>query len=278
MKTRIVLILLFITSSLYSQISGEVEYYGVWYGGRLIQGYGSLMFNGSTAMVSSKSSYDYLTKSIDTSFTKEIATETGFGIVETHKIIKEGSCKFGTNDPFNLFYDLNEGLMYQIIKSEGQKAFINYTDTIFLISEELGNISWEIIDEQKQIGDFMCQKAYGRYKGRDYAVWFAPDIPISLGPWKLNGLPGIILEAEDSQKEVWFYAKKVRIEMGVRAVITKPNVDIVGVDVYNRLCEERLEQVQQDLRQKTKKSQSRLPKGSSIKMTLSVKKSGLELE
>ena len=40
--------------------------------------------------------------------------------------------------------------------------------------------------------------------GRSYEVWFAPDIPISDGPWKFYGLPGLILEAYDIQHHYEF--------------------------------------------------------------------------
>ncbi|MBU3814175.1 MAG: GLPGLI family protein, partial [Candidatus Bacteroides intestinipullorum] len=43
-----------------------------------------------------------------------------------------------------------------------------------------------------------------------WTVWFTPDIPVSEGPWKLHGLPGLILQAEDS--EHWFSFACIEIE------------------------------------------------------------------
>ena len=31
------------------------------------------------------------------------------------------------------------------------------------------------------------------FRGREWKVWFSEEIPLSLGPWKLGGLPGLIL-------------------------------------------------------------------------------------
>lgn len=79
----------------------------------------------------------------------------------------------------------------------------------YLIQDQLDTIQWLITDEVKIIGDFQCNKAMCYYKGRNYTVWFTFSIPCSFGPWKLHGLPGLIIHASDDRHEVIFSANKI---------------------------------------------------------------------
>ncbi|MCX2451582.1 GLPGLI family protein [Pedobacter sp. PLR] len=66
------------------------------------------------------------------------------------------------------------------------------------------NIIWKITSEVKEIGDIKCTKAEGNYKGRVYYAWFTTELPLTGAPWKLLGLPGLVLEAYDTKKQVMF--------------------------------------------------------------------------
>jgi GLPGLI family protein len=63
---------------------------------------------------------------------------------------------------------------------------------------------WDIEDEVKTILGYECNKAVTEYKGRRWTAWFTPDIPVQAGPWKLCGLPGLILEAYDTGRDYVF--------------------------------------------------------------------------
>lgn len=58
-------------------------------------------------------------------------------------------------------------------------------------------MDWKIIeDSTRNILGYECQLAETDFRGRHWKAWFTLDIPLSYGPWKFRGLPGMILQAE----------------------------------------------------------------------------------
>lgn len=62
-------------------------------------------------------------------------------------------------------------------------------------TEPLNEINWEIGDSTQNILGYECIMAETDYHGRHWKAWFTPEIPVPFGPWKLRGLPGLILYA-----------------------------------------------------------------------------------
>ena len=71
-------------------------------------------------------------------------------------------------------------------------------------TESMPTQEWQMTEETQEIAGYQCQKATCEFRGRHYTAWFAVDIPISQGPWKFGGLPGLILKVYDDKQEYVF--------------------------------------------------------------------------
>lgn len=92
-------------------------------------------------------------------------------------------------DPVQIFKNRSTGDVTSIYSSF--LANIRHDQVIDEIKD------WKITEEIDSILGYLCHKAIVRYGGRVYNAWFTLDIPINDGPWKLWGLPGLILRAID---------------------------------------------------------------------------------
>jgi GLPGLI family protein len=67
------------------------------------------------------------------------------------------------------------------------------------------NLNWTLSNETKNIAGYTCYKATSTFTDYNFLknpitevmVWYCPEINISLGPKKLGGLPGLILESTE---------------------------------------------------------------------------------
>ncbi len=110
--------------------------------------------------------------------------------------------------------------------SLGEMVYTNLDSGFFIVRrlienekvwhrEPLPRIDWVLHDSMRIIGPYRCQMATARFRGRDWTVWFTRAVPVPLGPWKLMGLPGLVIEARDALGEVAFAAKDVRYGQGL---------------------------------------------------------------
>ena len=92
----------------------------------------------------------------------------------------------------------------------------------YIMEDEWPVIDWKVTDETKKIAQLNCQKAIGTWRGRIYEAWFCADLPFHAGPWKLNGLPGLIVEAADTRQQIVFKFGGYRTLSDRKAVIALP--------------------------------------------------------
>jgi GLPGLI family protein len=85
---------------------------------------------------------------------------------------------------------------------------ITITDRIpydsYKYTEKIPSFNWALTNDTLTILGYRCNKATTRFRGRNWEVWFTLEIPISDGPWKFSGLPGLILKATEDKKNFEF--------------------------------------------------------------------------
>ena len=85
----------------------------------------------------------------------------------------------------------------------GQIAFIHMP--YWLTTQDSVNLfNWQLMEGDSIVCEYPCKKAIVDYRGRTWMAWYTLDIPYSDGPWKLCGLPGLILYAQDNEGEFFF--------------------------------------------------------------------------
>jgi len=93
---------------------------------------------------------------------------------------------------------------------------------LFRLEEKLESPAWKPGKEQRSILGYVCQDASYRDGEKFITAWFTSEIPVSYGPGKYSGLPGLILAVEvDGKNEM--LALEVKLEELDKSMITKPS-------------------------------------------------------
>jgi len=117
----------------------------------------------------------------------------------------------------------NKELQRYFARLPNAKIFKNYPEgkirvhdrfdlSQWTIDEDWEKPIWNITDSVCKIMGYQCILATTDFRGRRWEAWFAPEIPISDGPWKLCGLPGLILKARDSKSHYIYQPISIRTE------------------------------------------------------------------
>ena len=108
-------------------------------------------------------------------------------------------------------YGPKKGREYEVFKHMPKKGTLTYTDVLhndffFNYEETIPSFAWELAEGDTLILDYPCHKAICHFRGRIWTAWYTLDLPFDNGPWKLGGLPGLILAASESRNEFSFVA------------------------------------------------------------------------
>lgn len=114
----------------------------------------------------------------------------------------------------NITYKKSD-FLYYYSKDLKNKVVIykdRYVGMDFVVKDENYNINWTITKNTKKIMGYNCQEATGEFRCRSYKAYFLKDIPFADGPFKFDGLPGLILEVVSDDGAVKITAEEIIID------------------------------------------------------------------
>lgn len=99
---------------------------------------------------------------------------------------------------------------------------VEFMTRLFLVESEIEPVPWKLGSEKKKVLDYICLGATANIDGQEIKAWFAPEIPVSLGPSVFGGLPGLILAVERNG-ETAYVATSVDLSPAANLSMAKPN-------------------------------------------------------
>lgn len=102
--------------------------------------------------------------------------------------------------------------LFKVIK-DFDNNYVLFSDILFtkketFYSDSLHQMDWELTTDKKYIDSLECFKAKTYFRGRHYIAWYTLGLAIPNGPWKIGGLPGLVIETYDENKNIYFLLKK----------------------------------------------------------------------
>ena len=113
--------------------------------------------------------------------------------------------------------------VYKNTPKSGFMQFIHMPGWVSCREKIEGLFDWQLLKGDSIVCGYPCHKAIAAFRGRVWTVWYTLDLPYGDGPWKLCGLPGLVLEASEAEGKIAFRCKKVEKNTGYGIVLKKKN-------------------------------------------------------
>lgn len=118
-----------------------------------------------------------------------------------------------------------------------QRDFMGRT---FLIRDEQPTLAWKLTGEQTEFDGYVVHRATAMRDTTSIEAWFAPEIPVSVGPGQFGGLPGAILVLTVDEGRMTISAKDIQmgpLEEG--AIVAPEKGKEVTQEEFDEIVEEK---------------------------------------
>ncbi len=132
--------------------------------------------------------------------------KVGMTVDEAVQMLQGENC-FQVDEKFRVFKNFpKRGILTEIDNLGGE----------YIAEENMPNFEWNPLSGDTIIAGLRCELAECTWRGRTWKAWYAPEIPFNEGPWKLSGLPGLIMKVSDANGDFILEC------IGLRNVADKP--------------------------------------------------------
>ena len=142
----------------------------------------------------------------------------------------------GSNQEYKPMGGFEREFIFRNVKDGETMVYRRIAGDGYSYTEPTEGPIWELLPDTKDIMGYNCQLATCNYRGRIWNAWFTTEIPISEGPWKLFGQPGLVLEASDSKKHyiynfVGVYTKNL-LPVGIKLYVNYSPIKLKNREAY----------------------------------------------
>lgn len=181
----------------------------------------------------------------------DMLTQYRQSVIENEKRQKEQEkINEGSNSKsFRYIGEVKNNTFYKFKRDGNKVQFIQpvVKDRYAIITDNVQQ-NWKLSQEKKIISGVECFKATTRFRGVDWEAWYAPSVPYPYGPWKLHGLPGLIIEAHDVNKRNNYTAVKIefqksdKLNKDLSSLVTSTITDKVTMQQFVAMRDEIVDQ------------------------------------
>lgn len=130
-------------------------------------------------------------------------------VVYEGKSINQVDASVSTSQLIALAHSRFHYTIYKIAASRQVYYCDRITTTRYRYEEPANSLNWTITPATATVAGYACQRAAASYGGRQWEAWFTREVPVSEGPYKFYGLPGLIVQVSDTRQHYVFELAKL---------------------------------------------------------------------
>lgn len=133
---------------------------------------------------------------------RDSLTEVGMSLL--HKPNSTEAMQLVTGQLYSLPRAMHRFIIYKTWAT-GQLTYYDWVGTtLYHYEEPVDLFHWTLMPGRATIAGYPCQRASTSLGGRTWEAWFTRTIPVSDGPYKFHGLPGLIVQVADTHQQYQF--------------------------------------------------------------------------